>query len=93
MCFSQSSDADVVARPAEDGGGQQEGPDEHELHQVTQQPGRAADCVRGPRFLEHANVLCFSRMPNRQKNNKQINRKHMFNVMSLIFCISAPGVG
>lgn len=48
MCFSQSSDADVVAWPAEDGGGQQEGPDEHELHQVTQQPGRAADRVRVP---------------------------------------------
>ena len=41
----QSSDADVVARPAEDGGGEQEGQDGHELHQVTQQSGRPADCV------------------------------------------------
>lgn len=41
----QSSDADVLARPTEDGGGEQERPNEHELHQVTQQPGRPADCV------------------------------------------------
>lgn len=41
----QPSDADVVARPAEDGGGEQEGPDGHELHQVAQQSGRPADCV------------------------------------------------
>lgn len=41
----QPSDADVVAGPAEDGGGEQEGPDGHELHQVTQQSGRPADCV------------------------------------------------
>lgn len=45
VCFSQPTDADVVARPAEDGGSQPEGPDEHELHQVTQQPGRPTDCV------------------------------------------------
>lgn len=45
----QSSDADVVARPAEDGGGEQEGPDGHELHQVTEQSGRPADCV-SPQF-------------------------------------------
>lgn len=44
--LSQPADADVVARPAEDGGSQPEGPDEHELHQVAQQPGRPADCVR-----------------------------------------------
>lgn len=41
----QPSDADVVARPAEDGGGEQEGPGEHELHQVAQQSGRPADRV------------------------------------------------
>ena len=41
----QPSDADVVARPAEDGRGEQEGPDGLELHQVTQQSGRPADCV------------------------------------------------
>lgn len=44
MCV-QSSDADVVARSAEDGGGEQEGPDGDELHKVTQQSGRPTDCV------------------------------------------------
>ena len=41
----QSSDADVVAGPAEDGRQQQERPLGHELHQVTQQPGRPTDRV------------------------------------------------
>lgn len=44
MCV-QSSDADVVARSAEDGGGEQEGPDGDELHKVTEQSGRPTDCV------------------------------------------------
>lgn len=43
---SQFSDADVVAWSAEDGGSEQKGPDWHELHQVTQQPGCPADSVR-----------------------------------------------
>ena len=41
----QSSDADVVAGPAEDGRQQQERSLGHELHQVTQQPGRPTDRV------------------------------------------------
>lgn len=44
MCC-QFPDADVVARSAEDGGGDQKGPHRHELHQVPQQPGRATDRV------------------------------------------------
>lgn len=34
-----------MARPAEDGGGEQKRQNELELHQVAQQPGRPADCV------------------------------------------------
>lgn len=82
MCFSQSSDADVVARPAEDRGSQQEGPDEHELHQVTQQPGRAADRVRLLWFVQHANVLRFSRMPSTRKT---INR--LIGSVCLMLCL------
>lgn len=43
---SQFSDTDVMARSAKDGGGDQKGPDWHELHQVSQQPGRPTDRVR-----------------------------------------------
>lgn len=42
---AQSSDADVMAWTAEDGGRKQEGQVRNELHQVTQQSRRAADCV------------------------------------------------
>lgn len=41
----QSSDADVVVKPTKDGGREQERPNGDELHQVTQQSGRPADCV------------------------------------------------
>ena len=41
----QSSDADVVAGPAEDGRQQQERSLGHELYQVTQQPGCPTDRV------------------------------------------------
>lgn len=46
LVCSQFPDADVMAWSAEDGGGDQKGPDSHELHQVTQQPGCPTDCVR-----------------------------------------------
>lgn len=39
----------------------------------------------GHDFFQHANVLCFSHTPNRQKNNKQINRKRMFNVFDCLY--------
>lgn len=47
-CFplGQSSDADIVARSAEDGGGEQERADGYELHKGSQWRS-ATDCVCG----------------------------------------------